>query len=160
MKKIGIIVMMLFSVATFAQRDQMQERKNRQDRPEMTAEQRATLKSKKLTLKLDLNQSQQNDLQKLFTENEKAHDKMMAEHKAMKDDAKAEKDRFKMMDRRLDMQLAQQDKMKKILNEDQFKKWKSMANRHEAKKHHKMKKDGDKKWNNKDGKKAEERRRK
>ncbi|WP_051119593.1 hypothetical protein [Gillisia sp. CAL575] len=141
MKNLGIIAMMLFSMATFAQKDQIQERKHHKETPEMTGEQRATLMSKKMALKLDLNQSQQNDLKKLFTENAKEHDKMMAEHKAMKDDAKAEKDRFKIMNGRLDVQLAQQEKMKKILNEDQFKKWKYMTKKHASKKHHMMKKD-------------------
>ena len=153
--------MMLFTLTTFAQKDQMQERKHRQDKPEMTAEQRGTLMAKKMALKLDLNQSQQNDLQKLFTENAKEQDKMMAQRKAMKGDAKAEKDHYKMMNNRLDMQLAQQDKMKKILNEDQYKKWKSMATRRASKQQHMMmKREAHNKGGDMDRKRNDDRRKK
>ena len=152
--------MMLLSLATYAQKDQMQDRKHRQDKPEMTAEQRGTLMSKKMALKLDLNQSQQNDLKKLFTENAKEQDKMMAERKAMKEDAKAQKDHYKMMNNRLDMQLAQQDKMKKILNEDQYKKWKSMANKRASKHQYKMMKHRDHNKGDMERKRNDDRRRK
>lgn len=90
-----------------------------------TPEQQATLKAKKLTLALELNDKQKSELTKLFKEEaammQKHHNKM----KALKEEGK-KVDRYDMMNRHLDLKIDQQRKIKNILSEDQYTKWSKM----------------------------------
>jgi hypothetical protein len=122
MKKLSLFLIMLISISAFSQqKDQHQ----RADMKNMSAEEMATLQTKKLTLLLDLDQAQQLEVKKLYQEKAEARKAMMAEHKAMmaEDSEKSKEKRFERMNGGLDKQLEYQEKMKKILNEEQFKKW-------------------------------------
>lgn len=121
------------SVTAFSQ--QREHREKMSHHSEMTSEEMATLKSKKMALQLDLNKSQQEQVKQLFVANMNERKAMMenkkeAGTKAM-DSTKA--DRFKMMNSKLDQQIAMQDKMKKILDAEQFNEWKSSSRKEMSK---------------------------
>ncbi|MFV0565495.1 MAG: hypothetical protein ACK5NB_06665 [Flavobacteriaceae bacterium] len=160
MKRIFIAAIALISLQGFAQ----EEKKERPNRGEMmermndyTPEEMATLRTKKMTLDLDLNQSQQDDVYKLNLENAKTHKAMMEQFKAKRENADAEKptkeERLKMANAQLDRQIELKAKMKSILNEDQYAKWE--ANRDQMGRRAKGMKPSDGKRNgNKKGKKS------
>lgn len=132
MKKISLILALLISVAALAQERKQMHKK---DRIEMSSEEMATLKSKKMALKLDLNENQQKELQDLFIEESEARKELMKERKAamanrkeaQADSEKFKEKRFEMMNSRLDRQLAVQKKMKGILSAEQFETWKKSS---------------------------------
>lgn len=140
MKKLVLIAIALVTINATAQehrkelRDrehQMEnERGERGDRKEMfkdfTAEEIATLQTKKMTLHLDLTSVQQTKIQALNLEQVKLRkEKMEAREKMMEtQDAKPSKeDRLKMMNEKLDHQIAAKQKLKSILTAEQFEKW-------------------------------------
>ena len=92
---------------------------------EFTPEQRATLKAKKLTLALELNDKQQKELVKLFSEEAKMMQKHHQQMKANKEAGK-EVNRFEMMNKHMDLKIDHQRKIKNILTEDQYSKWSKM----------------------------------
>ena len=83
MKKILIIAVALLALQVTAQ-DQKKERQNKQDRSHkmmnLSAEEAATLQTKKMTLHLDLNESQQAQIKTINLENATKRKAMMAEH--------------------------------------------------------------------------------
>lgn len=92
---------------------------------QFTSEQRSELQVKKLTLQLDLNESQQKEM-KLFIADKNS--KMKANRIAMK--AMKEKgtkpstdERFAMKMKMLDEQIANKKRMQKILDAKQYEKW-------------------------------------
>ncbi|MBD0824867.1 hypothetical protein [Aestuariibaculum marinum] len=129
MKKIIAIAIALISLQGIAQeRRQFADRMERPHRMnDLTPEQAATLRTKKMTLHYDLTKSQQDDIYKLNLENAKARKDMMESMKAKKSSGDWQKptseERYKMMNDRLDHQIAVKAKMKIILNEEQFSKW-------------------------------------
>lgn len=122
MKKLGLLVIMLISISAFSQ--QRNYHKN-EAMINMSSEEIATLQTKKLTLHLDLNEAQQQEIKKLYKEKAEQRKALMAERKKMsvEDLEKLKENRFERMNARLDKQLAHQEKMKQILNEEQFKDW-------------------------------------
>ncbi|WNH11244.1 hypothetical protein [Thalassobellus suaedae] len=130
MKKLIIIAIALISIQAIAQGDR-KERPNREDNRNkmmnLSAEEMATLQTKKMTLHLDLNKSQQDDIYKINLENATLRKTQMAERKARKEAGTAQKpskeERLKMMNARLDHKIAIKAKMKKILNGEQYAKW-------------------------------------
>ena len=130
MKKILIIALALFALQVTAQ-DQKKERQNKQDRSlkmmNLSAEEAATLQTKKMTLHLDLNESQQAQVKTINLENATKRKAMMAERKAKKESGNAQKptqeQRLKMTNAKLDNKIAMKVKMKTILNEKQYAKW-------------------------------------
>ncbi len=130
MKKLVIIAVAFLALQATAQQ-QNKERPNRQERNQkmmnLSAEEMATLRTKKMTLYLDLNESQQAKIHKLNLENATKRKAMMEARKARKGSGNAEKpskeERLKMMNAKLDHQIAMKAKMKDILNEEQYAKW-------------------------------------
>lgn len=101
---------------------------------QFTPEQRSELQVKKLTLELDLNESQQKEM-KVFIADKNT--KMAAHRTAMK--AMKEKgtkptsdERFAMKSKMLDEQIATKKRMQKILNEKQFEKWTVLKEEHQG----------------------------
>ena len=99
---------------------------------QFTPEQRSELQVKKLTLQLDLNESQQKEI-KVFLADKNT--KMEANRKAMK--AMREKgtrpstdERFAMKMKRFDDQIANKKRMEKILNSKQYEKWIALKEEH------------------------------
>jgi len=128
MKKIAIVVLMLVGVTALAQRGGRADRGN--NMKGLTPEQVATLQTKKMTLTLDLNAAQQEQIKALNLENAKMRKAKMANRKAQKEASEAKKptseERYAMANDRLDHQIAHKAKMKEILSEEQFTKWEKM----------------------------------
>jgi len=145
MKKIVFIALTLVAFQLTAQ--DKKERPNRERGEKMeryqdySPEEMANLQTKKMTLHLDLNESQQKEIKKLNLENAIARKAKMEVHKAQRESGNIEKPskeaRLKMMNDRLDHQIEMKATMKKILNADQFTKWEKskeeMKNKHNRK---------------------------
>ncbi|UOK42590.1 MULTISPECIES: hypothetical protein [Flavobacterium] len=121
MRNVIIAVVMMISLATFAQ-----DRKMGHD--EFTPEQKAELQAKKMTLELDLNNKQQKDLKKLLTEQNKKREEAKAKRREMKDsDKKPTSDElFAIKSKMLDEKIAFRTEMKRILSEKQMEKWEEL----------------------------------
>ncbi|QED38166.1 hypothetical protein FK178_10750 [Antarcticibacterium arcticum] len=131
MKNILIILILMLSISAFAQ-DKKQERKqvHKMDRVEMTADEMATLRTKRMALQLDLTAAQQASLKTLFTEQARYQKTMQAQHREMKKDtAMWNKNEFAVQNARLDHQKEMQDKIRAILTPEQFETWKATADR-------------------------------
>jgi periplasmic protein CpxP/Spy len=131
MKKLILIAIAMIAIQVSAQ--DTKERPNRERSAkidkfqDLTPEEMASLQTKKMTLQLDLNESQQKEIQKINLENATERKAKMEARKAQKENetmAKPSKEeRLKMMNERLDNQIEMKGKMKKILNDEQFAKW-------------------------------------
>ena len=131
MKKLVFIAIAFISLQAIAQGERRgAKHKNNKDHKMITlsAEEIATLQTKKMTLHLDLSESQQEKIQKINLENAQQRKEMMANFKLKKENGELEKPtnkaRYDMQLKKLDQQIAMKDKMKAILNKEQFLKWK------------------------------------
>lgn len=128
MKKVIIAMALLISVSSMAQRGGIEHRENKSN---LTPEQMATLKTKKMTLALDLSEAQQSQVQILNLENAKAHKEKMAARKGTKEKGEQNKltseEKFAKQNERLDAKIVQKAKIKKILSQEQYDKWEKMA---------------------------------
>ncbi|MEC3905402.1 hypothetical protein VOI54_00075 [Tamlana sp. 2201CG12-4] len=136
MKKIILIAIAFIGLQAVAQEHKKQAHKNhdnRQKMMDMSAEEIATLQTKKMTLFLDLNESQQTEIKKINLENATKRKAAMAEYKAKKESGEAQKptkeQRLAMKNAKLDHMIATKAKMKKILNEEQYAKWEKAQKR-------------------------------
>ena len=135
MKKLAFVLIALIAFNTQAQEKPTREKSN------LSAEQMATLKTKKMTLHLDLNESQRREVKALNLEIAKERKEMKVNRKNRKELTQDE--RFSMKSKMLDKQIAFKSKMKKILNEEQFAKWeKSKRHMAKGKKKHREGKEG------------------
>ena len=128
MKKLILTLMLLVGVLVTAQekRPRMQHHKH----ADLTAEQLATLQTKRLALALDLTEAQQKKVQKLKLEQEELRQNRRAEMKE-KQEADAEKglskeERYQAELVRLDHMIDFKAEMKSILNPAQYEKWERM----------------------------------
>lgn len=130
MKKILIIAVALLAFQVTAQ-EQQRERSNKQGKSlkmmDLSAEDAAALQTKKMTLHLDLNKSQQAEIKKINLENATKRKAMMAERKARKKSGEIQKptqeQRLEMLNTKLDRKIAMKAKMKNILDKEQYAKW-------------------------------------
>ena len=127
MKKFLLIAIAFISMQSIAQQ-QGNNRTNSttsgQRMNTLTPEEMAELQTKKMTLNLDLNASQQKEVYALHLENAVQRKTMMDTYKANGTMGKPSKeDRLIMTNTRLDRQVAMKAKLKTILNADQFAKW-------------------------------------
>ena len=125
MKKVFIVTLLVIGMASFAQN--RRERPSRDQIGQMTPEQRTQLHLKKMTLDLDLNTNQQEQIGKILAEQSAKREAMRAERKAKMETAKA--DRFAMKNRMLDEQIEIKNKMKGILSAEQFAKWETLKDK-------------------------------
>lgn len=150
MKSILKILVLLFSLTVFAQQPPRQMDSERGKRPNnrmqamkaLTPEQEATLWTKKMTLELDLNQNQQDQMYALILEKTKKI-KLRMENKPEERPSKEEV--YNMHISRLDEAIAMKKSLKKILNDYQFAQWELIKNKKysktkDIKKRSKMKK--------------------
>jgi len=141
MKKVLIAMMLLAGFTAIAQRGERSEKGHRGGFKDMTAEQMATLQTKKMTLALDLSNDQQNKIQALNLDVAKKRKVKMEERKARKEQEKPSSDEiFTMKKNRLDAAIAHKAELKKILNQEQFEKWKAhhkQKGKHKKRKHSK-----------------------
>ena len=126
MKKVLVTTVLLIGMMGYSQRGQHFDSEQR-GMKDMSPEQIAVLKTKKMTLALDLNTAQQKEIQTLNLENAKEREALMLERKVKKEQAEQSKpsadERFDFQNERLDRMIAQKGKMKQILSEEQFQKW-------------------------------------
>lgn len=129
MKKLIVIAIALIGLQAVGQ-DQKMERPNNERANKMmdlSAEEIATLQTKKMTLHLDLSESQQAKIQKINLENATKRKAIMEDRKAKKESGELKKptqeERLKMENAKLDHQIAMKAKMKDILNNEQYTKW-------------------------------------
>ena len=132
-KILSIVIVALLTVSTFAQ-----EKQRRQHRSDLSPDQIAELQTKKMTLHLDLNDKQQQQILEINKRNAIVREQNRQEHKAIREKSEKPNDEelVKRRSARLDKQIAHQKEMKKILNEKQFETWKN-SRKHKA---HHMKK--------------------
>ncbi|MDT0606877.1 hypothetical protein [Croceitalea rosinachiae] len=145
MKKVFIAVVLLTGLTTFAQRGERHVQKERFAK-DYSVEQLATLKTKKMTLVLDLTNEQQEQVMELNLANAEFRKTRMEELKAKKEAGEAKKptadEKFAFENARLDRQLAQQEKMKQILNDNQYQQWKKLSMHMHARGKKRMQKEG------------------
>ncbi len=134
MKYLLSFLLVSVSLITFAQKgEHAMMHKN-----DFTPEQQAILQTKKMTLSLDLNTSQQSQVLAMNKKQTAEKVKKMEMHKSMKESGKkmTSDEKFNMMNKMLDAKIAHQNEMKKILNEGQYVAWKKME-KHKMMKIHK-----------------------
>jgi hypothetical protein len=136
MKKLIIAALLVVGLTAFAQN--RKEMKNRPDKSEMekfSPEQRTQLMVKKLTLDLDLNAKQQEQVKQIIAEQGAKREAMRAERMAKKEDKKrpTADEQFTMKNKMLDEQIIMKNKMKTILSPEQFEKWNSLKNKRQEK---------------------------
>jgi hypothetical protein len=137
MKKLIIAALLVVGITAFAQ--DRKEMGNRPDRkPEMeklSPEQRTQLMVKKMTLELDLNAKQQEQVKQIIAEKTAKWEAMKAEHRANKEDKKrpTADEQFTRRNKMLDEQIAMQNNMKNILSPEQFERWRNLKEKFEGK---------------------------
>lgn len=128
MKKVCILLLALVTMAGFSQeKEQRKEMRQKmmQERKDLSPQQKAELHTKRLTLQLDLTETQQKEIQKLQLE-------MITKREANKETRKANAEEAGFYDKattRLDVRQQYQDKMKAILSEKQYSNWKENMNK-------------------------------
>ncbi|WP_318345239.1 hypothetical protein [Flagellimonas baculiformis] len=129
MKRLAVMVLLLTSLGAVAQKSEGQ-RFRKGPEMDLTAEQMATLQTKKMTLALDLTKAQQEKIMKLHLEEATSRKEKWEEMKAKRESGEWQKptseERFEMENARLDHQIALQTKMKEILDDEQYQSWKKM----------------------------------
>ncbi|MDC7999675.1 hypothetical protein POV26_01355 [Aequorivita todarodis] len=119
MKKVLLIFMALATFAVNAQNRNAERKENRKEmKAKLTPEQRADLKTKKMTLALDLTASQQQKVKQLILKVENEKPERPENWKEMTDTQKYEA-KSAMLDRRI----AMKKELKEILTEEQMTKW-------------------------------------
>lgn len=129
-KLITIALIAIMGVSSYAQ--EKQQRPARHDGNPMekfTPEQRNQLMLKKMTLDLDLNDSQQKEMGKIIAEQSAKREAHLKDRKS-KTEKPTSDEIFKMRSNMLDEQIAMNAKMKKVLSPDQYKKWDEMKKQH------------------------------
>ncbi|MGJ5641975.1 hypothetical protein [Formosa sp. S-31] len=132
MKKILILALVFMSLNAFAQ--QRGQGFNQNGRNEMamgmkmnnfTPEQQATLQTKRMTLHLDLTDSQQKEVYNLNLNLAKTRDANRKAMLANKESGKTftDDERYNLMVKRLDNQITYNAKMKSILKSEQYELW-------------------------------------
>ncbi|MEM9363480.1 MAG: hypothetical protein AAGA43_12635 [Bacteroidota bacterium] len=129
MKQLVVLMMALVSISAFSQRHEG-FKKGKKAMAELSAEQLATLHTKKLTLALDLTESQQVKIMEISLEEAEFKKAKHEEFKSKKESGEWKKpsadERFEMANARLDHKIAHQQKMKQVLNKEQYQTWKEL----------------------------------
>ncbi|PNW29835.1 hypothetical protein [Formosa algae] len=131
MKKLIVLALAFISLNAFAQGKKSRDNQNgdkkemRMQRADFTPEQQATLQTKKMTLDLDLSESQQKEV---YTLNLNQAKERLANREAFKEAKDAgqkptEQERYDNMIARLDSQIFMKNKMKSILKSEQYAMW-------------------------------------
>ncbi|NND79159.1 MAG: hypothetical protein HKN53_04615 [Maribacter sp.] len=141
MKKVLVLVMLMAGFTAMAQKG---ERGHRGDFKDLSAEQMATLHTKKMTLDLDLTEAQQSKIKAFHLEKFKNRKAKMEKRQAQKDTSERPKltsdEKYALRLERLDAAIAHKAELKKILSTEQFEKWekhhKKRGEHHKGKGHH------------------------
>jgi periplasmic protein CpxP/Spy len=130
MKKIILMTFLMAGMTIIAQPRNNKHHGNGME--EFTPEQRSELQVKKLTLELDLNESQQKDIKAFIADKNAKMEAHKTAMKAMKEKGlkPTKEERFAMKSKMLDEQIASKKRMEKILNPKQFEKWTALKEQH------------------------------
>lgn len=130
MRRLVVVLVVLGTLCVSAQRNDG-ARKGKAFKADLTAEQLATLHTKKMTLALDLTQVQQAQVMEINLERAKMRKAKYEKRMAKKESGEWEKpspdERFEIENERLDYQIAQHQKMKEVLTDNQYQTWKKMT---------------------------------
>ncbi len=141
MKKVVVsAIVLLVGVIATAQSGE----RHRGAMQDLSAEQLASLHTKKLTLALDLNEAQQTKVQAIHLEEATLKKAKMEARAAKKEEGEKTKptpeERYAMQMERLDHKIAQKAKMKEILSQEQYDKWQRLMAKRGKQKRQKGKK--------------------
>lgn len=129
MKQLAVLVVFLTTLGATAQKHDGPNMRQ-WAKADMTAEQLATLHTKKMTLVLDLTDKQAEKIMAINLEEAERRKAKRAEIKAKKESGEWKRptsnERFEMENARLDHQIAQHQKMKEVLTEEQYQTWKKL----------------------------------
>ena len=127
MKKLLIGLIAILTLTTYGQENKNErrgyEKELSEKRPDLSPQQMAELATKKMTLRLDLSETQQEEINKI--ELERAKKRMELRENRENRKKLTENERFDRKNEMLDAQIAHKKKMKSILTEEQYKKWQS-----------------------------------
>jgi hypothetical protein len=129
MKKVFVLAFLLIGLNGFSQEHQGGRSHFKMKGMELSAEQQATLNSKRLALALDLSAQQQSQVKALQLKRAEDRIALMEEHQKNSEidrTAITQEERFNRINSHLDRQLAYKSEMKKILSETQYEKWNQM----------------------------------
>lgn len=119
MKKLVLIALAFVALTANAQRGERVK--------DLSAEEIASLQTKKLTLALVLTEAQIKKVHKLNLEQAENRIQKRAARKNKKEEAKGDKNHLAQREKMLDERIALQNKMQEILDEAQFEQWRKMA---------------------------------
>lgn len=134
MKKVASILILVFAFTLTAQAQK--KGKDHKQGPKFTVEQRAELAVKKMTLKLDLTDKQQDQIKPIISAQAAARKAAMESRKENREAGKkpTSDEIFAMKSKQLDNQIAFKNKMKNILTKEQFEKFEKMMKNRKGKK--------------------------
>ena len=129
-----VVIAIAFSTLSVNAQERRQERKVNDHKKEimkdLTPEEVANLKTKKLRLKLDLTDIQQKKVESILLEQAVERQNKRKAHQNKKEKDKPSKEEFlKMQNARLDSKIEMKQKMKDILTEEQYAKFEKMKPR-------------------------------
>lgn len=129
-----VVIAIAFSTLSVNAQERRQERKGNDHKKEimkdLTPEEVANLKTKKLRLKLDLTVMQQKKVESILLEQAVERQNKRKAHQNKKEKDKPSKEEFlKMQNARLDSKIEMKQKMKDILTEEQYAKFEKMKPR-------------------------------
>lgn len=129
-----VVIAIAFSTLSVNAQERRQERKGNDHKKEimkdLTPEEVANLKTKKLRLKLDLTDMQQKKVESILLEQAVERQNKRKAHQNKKEKDKPSKEEFlKMQNARLDSEIEMKQKMKDILTEEQYAKFEKMKPR-------------------------------
>lgn len=147
MKKIILVALLMVGTIIVAQERNKRQQGN--ERTPFTSEQKSQLMLKKMTLELDLNDSQQKEFKTIIAEKMSKMEAKKAAMKAMKEKGvrPTSDERFAMAMKMLDEQIATKKRMEKILNPKQYEKWTALKEDHKGDRMDKR--GGNQKWHKK-----------
>lgn len=130
MKKLFVLALLLVGTTIIAQERNRKHQGNAME--QFTSEQKSQLMLKKMTLELDLNDSQQKEMSAIISDKMAKKEAHKTQMKAMKEKGvrPTNDERFAMHMKMLDEQIATKKRMEKILNAKQFEKWASLKDEH------------------------------
>ncbi|WP_136465799.1 hypothetical protein [Flagellimonas onchidii] len=127
MKQLAVVLVLMTTMNVVAQKPTKTRQGQKMD---MTAEQLATLKTKKMALVLDLTTSQQAKVMDINLEEAEYRKARYEEIKTKKESGEWKRptsdERFEFENARLDRQIAHQQRMKEVLTKDQYQTWKKI----------------------------------
>ena len=131
MKRLFVLALLIVGTTMIAQERSRKHQGNEME--QFTPEQKSQLMLKKMTLELDLNDSQQKEMSSIISDKIAKMESHKAEMKLMKEKGvlPTKDERFAMQMKMLDEQIATKKRMEKILNAKQFDKWTSLKEEHQ-----------------------------